>query len=82
MKKALIIFSLLVSTQIFADDVDLIGLKDIKVEKSEIEQSLKNMRNSGQISEKDYQDSLEALKKMGNGDVDKLVEKAKAQMPK
>ncbi len=81
MKKSLLILSILFSTGLMANEFDL-NLKDIKVDKSEIEQSLKKMKASGQISEKEYQESLEALKKMDNGDVDKLVEKAKTQMPK
>lgn len=51
-------------------------LKDMQVNKADIEESLKLLNKAGKISDADYKKAMDELKKMNQNDVDKIKDKA------
>lgn len=77
--KKLLLLSLLFFTSYtsYAEEVLKDPLIDVKISKSEIEQSLKMLKQMGKISEEDYQKAMNDLSKMDQNKVDSLTENAK-----
>lgn len=77
--KKLLLLSLLFFTSFtsYAEEVLKDPLIDVKISKSEIEQSLKMLKQMGKISDEDYQKAMNDLSKIDQSKVDSLTENAK-----